>query len=308
MHNSITLYLPVTVALSFLVAAESAAQPEPDLDKQAGSYFMAQDWGNAVKAYEALTTSNPRNGRYWYRLGFALHSLGKYKDAVEAYTRSVEIGGNPTSMYNLACSYAQLEDREMAFKWLGKSTEAGFSSVEQLVSDEDLAGLRHDVRFDALVTQARQNATPPCERSPEYCQLDFWMGDWNVYSNDQLAGTNKIERVLDSCVLLESWTGKGGYNGKSFNYYTQSTGKWHQLWLDNKGGYISYLGEFKDGSMRFEGENVSSDGTRELSRMTFTPLPDGRVRQFIEQSKDGGKKWYVWFEGFYVREGDDEKN
>jgi len=30
-------------------------------------------------------------------------------------------------------------------------------------------------------------------------------------------------------------------------------------------------------------------------------LPDGRVRQFFEQSTDGGETWTTWFEGFYTR-------
>jgi len=33
-------------------------------------------------------------------------------------------------------------------------------------------------------------------------------------------------------------------------------------------------------------------------RKTLTPR---RVRQFIQQAKDGGKTWSVWFDGAYVR-------
>ncbi len=36
-------------------------------------------------------------------------------------------------------------------------------------------------------------------------------------------------------------------------------------------------------------------------RGTWTPLEDGRVRQFFEQSVDGGENWSPWFEGFYSR-------
>jgi hypothetical protein len=54
--------------------------------------------------------------------------------------------------------------------------------------------------------------------------------------------------------------------------------------------------------MHFEGANVSRDGSSERFRMTFTPSPDGSVRQFIEQSRDGGETWYVWFDGRYVRQ------
>jgi hypothetical protein len=33
----------------------------------------------------------------------------------------------------------------------------------------------------------------------------------------------------------------------------------------------------------------------------WTPLADGRVRQFFEQSDDDGTNWTPWFEGFYSR-------
>jgi hypothetical protein len=36
-------------------------------------------------------------------------------------------------------------------------------------------------------------------------------------------------------------------------------------------------------------------------RITWTPLPEGRVRQFWENSRDEGKTWSVAFDGTYVR-------
>jgi len=36
-------------------------------------------------------------------------------------------------------------------------------------------------------------------------------------------------------------------------------------------------------------------------RGLWTLLPDGKVRQFFEQSADGGETWVSWFGGFYTR-------
>ena len=44
---------------------------------------------------------------------------------------------------------------------------------------------------------------------------------------------------------------------------------------------------------------AQADGTKKLYKMTFTPLENGDVRQFIEESLDGGKSWHVWFDGTY---------
>ena len=45
---------------------------------------------------------------------------------------------------------------------------------------------------------------------------------------------------------------------------------------------------------------VANDTTVDF-RGLWTPLEDGRVRQFFEQSNDGGETWAAWFEGFYTR-------
>lgn len=36
-------------------------------------------------------------------------------------------------------------------------------------------------------------------------------------------------------------------------------------------------------------------------RITFTPRPDGTVRQYWEVSRDGGQTWTGNFDGLYVR-------
>jgi hypothetical protein len=40
-------------------------------------------------------------------------------------------------------------------------------------------------------------------------------------------------------------------------------------------------------------------------RGLWTPMPDGRVRQYFEQSNDDGATWEPWFEGFYSRKQSD---
>ena len=149
-----------------------------------------------------------------------------------------------------------------------------------------------------------QEAPPaaPCETDSVYRLFDFWVGEWDVFTaQDQKAGTNRIEKLLGGCLLLEHWTGASGSEGRSINYYDPIRKLWVQKWVDAQGGIISVEGAFEAGAMRFEGEHFYPDGRREVFRMTFTPQQDGSVRQFIEQSRDGGDSWYVWFDGRYVR-------
>jgi len=109
------LFLPAQRALA--QAASSAPTAE-----EADALFKAQKWPEAAKAYEAITKGEPQNGRAWFRLGWAFHAMGNFEQAVGSYQRAVEIGGNPIAMYNLACSYARLKDKDKAFEWLNKSS------------------------------------------------------------------------------------------------------------------------------------------------------------------------------------------
>jgi hypothetical protein len=109
---------------------------------------------------------------------------------------------------------------------------------------------------------------------------------------------------LRGCLLLENWTSARGGAGKSVNYYDPIRKRWVQTWVDGQGGIIAVQGRLEGGAMRFEGEHLYPDGRTEAYRMSFTPQADGSVRQFIEQSRDGGATWYVWFDGTYVRRQD----
>jgi hypothetical protein len=115
-------------------------------------------------------------------------------------------------------------------------------------------------------------------------------------------GTSRITSILDGCVLHERWSGGGGSNGESFNIFDQTTGKWHQTWVDNGGLVIHFDGGLSpQGAMILEGPGRSPKGEPARSRMTFTPRPDGSVRQHWEYSTDNGASWSTSFDGIYRR-------
>jgi len=143
----------------------------------------------------------------------------------------------------------------------------------------------------------------PCS-SAEHRQFDFWLGDWEVKAPDgKLAGTNRIERIQDGCVLLESWTGSKGGTGNSFNMYFAADKKWHQTWVDNGGGRLDLSGGIEGGKMRLLGEGPAPrDPSRKVSHeITWEKVEGGNVRQVWRSSTDGGKTWGVGFDGIYVK-------
>ena len=141
----------------------------------------------------------------------------------------------------------------------------------------------------------------PCSAA-EYRQFDFWIGDWNVTSGDQPAGTNSIHSIHGGCALQENWQGhgEGGISGTSFNIYDKSTGRWHQTWVDGSGTLLLLDGGLRDGVMVLSGQRPASDGSGMAQhRISWTPNPDGSVRQLWEASKDDGGSWTVLFDGLY---------
>ena len=61
---------------------------------------------------------------------------------------------------------------------------------------------------------------PTAARDGNPRQFDFWVGSWECRTQaGQLAGLNKIEKILGDRVLQENWESNGGSSGKSFNIY-----------------------------------------------------------------------------------------
>src|SRR5687768_615021 len=79
-----------------------------------------------------------------------------------------------------------------------------------------------------------QNAPAAC-RSSAYAQFDFWIGTWSVSIQGKPAGTNRIEKVLNGCALLETWRSTGNHRGHSLTFYDAARDRWHQTWIDVAG-------------------------------------------------------------------------
>lgn len=131
-----------------------------------------------------------------------------------------------------------------------------------------------------------------------YRQFDFWQGSWEVRAGGRLAGHNEIRAVAGGCGLEESWTGTGGSDGTSLNYYDPSDGRWHQLWVGSGGLILHLSGGLEGGDMVLSGERTA-DGERIRDRITWSPLEGGEVRQLWEVSRDGGDTWTPAFDGRY---------
>lgn len=79
---------------------------------------------------------------------------GRYADGLQIDKRLVQLRPNdPLVHYNLACSYALLNRKELAIKTLRRAVELGYRDFRYLREDRDLDAIRHDPRFRQLLRE-----------------------------------------------------------------------------------------------------------------------------------------------------------
>ena len=166
------------------------------------------------------------------------------------------------------------------------------------------AGILFAVALSAGVEESParyvSSAAPPQPVScsaPEYRQFDFWVGNWDAFEIDGTApvARNRVDLILDGCVLREDYQGADGLNGQSFTIYDASRKVWHQSWVTNRGQLLIIEGKVEDGEMVLSGvDHPAGDGERQV-RGIWKPVT-GRVRETAVISMDGGKTWKPWFD------------
>ncbi|MEK6286964.1 MAG: tetratricopeptide repeat protein [Acidobacteriota bacterium] len=126
---------------------ESNAQRKSDQSKDASVHNAS-----IRNAKNEDDTKEVRDGEYWFSRGYALHQADHYIEAIEAFTRSISLRHRQaTCMYNVACGYSLLNDKDNALFWLERSLAVGFDRPDLLRDDSDLDPLRSDPRFKAIL-------------------------------------------------------------------------------------------------------------------------------------------------------------
>jgi hypothetical protein len=186
--------------------------------------------------------------------------------------------------------------------------EAEIAMILSAIKKTNMQKLFTLLIFCSMVSSSiAQSGKLPCSR-PEFRQFDFWIGNWEAYGvKGAKAGDSRISLILDSCVILEEWTGTPNqgftYTGKSFNSYNAATKQWQQTWTDNTGNTTEFLrGEGSDGKIIYYADKVAGPkGKTFMRRLTFTKLSNDKVRQFGERSDDEGKTWATEYDLEYRR-------
>jgi hypothetical protein len=142
---------------------------------------------------------------------------------------------------------------------------------------------------------------PPACTAPEFRQFDFWLGNWKVLNpqTGQRSGTSEITRASEGCAIREQWRAARGTTGMSVNYYDAADGEWHEDWVGGDGTILHLHGKFSGNAMVMTSESKTG---KVLTRMTWTPLDGGKVKQESSNSSDNGQTWQITFVGIYEKQ------
>lgn len=192
-----TLILKRLALLAVILGVPSTAYSQPD-QRGAGSTNQSGDQcaqsGFARRARKAERDTEARDGAYWFGRGYALHQSGHYIEAIDAFSHSISLAyRQPAAIYNVACGFALLDDKENAFFWLDRALRAGFDRTDLLKEDSDLDSLRCDPRFGRILERAQSAG---CERRPFRLKVrEDWNGNTHeAYVNGKLMRLVTITR------------------------------------------------------------------------------------------------------------------
>ena len=156
---------------------------------------------------------------------------------------------------------------------------------------------------------ARASVAPPvCTTDASYQRLAFWVGDWEVVdSTGAHYASQRVRAVLDACAITAEWAGAGGNKGLNFSAFDGRIGEWRQMYVSNQIPALSGVAirrsdpSYAGPGVRFIAVADPIDGSLGRSRVTIMPLGADRAMQLFEDSRDGGKTWFVQFKAEHRR-------
>lgn len=281
------------------------------LTSEASGLFQEKRWADAALIYHKIIQLQANNDSAWFRLAVAQIELKQSEKALSSLNSLAKSPSFPKSLLHYFQAKAHILDnkKEVALEYLEKAARQGYSSTSTLNAEIIWNNLRSNLLFKQLAKQIDKNARP-CLYDEKYEHFDFWIGNWAVYGNPEktgnLIGNNVIDKTQNGCLINESWTSVNGSTGTSINYYDGTINKWVQHWVNAGGTVINIEGALDgDGAMALVGKiyyiNATENSVRDF-RGTWSLLRKGLVRQFFEESIDGGKTWYTWFDGYYFQD------
>ena len=156
--------------------------------------------------------------------------------------------------------------------------------------------------------QEHTTAPARCDQPPHH-QLDFWLGDWQVYDTQThaLIAFDRVEKQYEGCVVIETLTfltdlyRRSGVPvrlaGIAVNRFDGE--QWLQMWADNQWGAILLRGApTSSGNMEFR--TVIPSRKRDV-KLVYESQADGSLRILQYVAPAGSGRWTKYGDLSYRR-------
>ena len=131
-----------------------AAPPTANAARRALSFWFGNEYGKAAEAYAEYVKTHPDDATAWLRLGLSQAHTSQPDAARKSLEKAISLGGSqPADLYNVACGYALLGQKDRALDALDRAVAGGFRNRRLLERDEDLASLRGEERFQKILAR-----------------------------------------------------------------------------------------------------------------------------------------------------------
>ncbi|HMV48405.1 MAG TPA: hypothetical protein PKD31_11675 [Blastocatellia bacterium] len=140
--------------------AQSLGSNDPGIFAGLGQIkFGKQQFEQAIPLLSRAIDAGMRNSLLYGQLASSQFHIGRNEEAVRNYLKAFEVGIPPgantrgVAYYNLGCGYAKLGQKDKAFDALTNAVAEGFAQRRTYETDEDLAPLRAESRFQELLNR-----------------------------------------------------------------------------------------------------------------------------------------------------------
>lgn len=153
--------------MSLTAIGPTLGAPAPDAEAGTRAFAEAttalgnEDFEGVVRLLEPAMTALADDARAWRTLGLAYLKLRRTAPAQEAYRKSLVLEpGELQPLLYLGIAAAQQGDTELAFSWLGKARDSRRIDMTELDVEKDVAPLRTDPRYAALLPRPEEFTHP----------------------------------------------------------------------------------------------------------------------------------------------------
>lgn len=130
--------------------------------------LLTAEYDTAIELYREAIRHDSMLAQAYYNLAETCHALDRDTEAIHWYSQFAQLKPDQfLSYYNIACIYALQGNREPALDWFTRGAPyMGPAILDNALKDADLALLRDDAEFKAVIQRAREEQLRVRPRPP----------------------------------------------------------------------------------------------------------------------------------------------